>query len=107
MRPGCGTLAPIAAKNAKPDVPTLTELGYDTVSESPFGLAGPAGMDAAVVRTLHDAFKKAMDDPRHLEVLRSLNQDIWYRSPEDYRTWAMGTFERDRQLIQRLGLANR
>ena len=24
-----------------PDVPTLNELGYDTVSDSPFGIAGP------------------------------------------------------------------
>lgn len=90
-----------------PEVPTAKDLGFPVVSQSPYGLAGPRGMDPTVVQVLHDAFKKAMDDPRHLEVLRSLNQDIWYRSPEDYRTWAMGTFERDRQLIQRLGLANR
>src|SRR2546427_9239066 len=29
----------------------------------------------SVVRKLHDAFKKAMDDPRHIEVLKQLNQD--------------------------------
>jgi len=90
-----------------PDVPTAKELGFPVVSQSPYGLAGPRGMDPAVVQTLHDAFKKAMDDPRHLEVLRQLNQDIWYRNGDDYRAWAMATFERDRQLIQRLGLARR
>lgn len=90
-----------------PDVPTARDLGYNVVSQSPYGLVGPKGMDPAVVRTLHDAFKKAMEDPRHLEVLAQLNQDMWYRNSEDYRAWAVTTFEKDRQLIERLGLAAR
>lgn len=90
-----------------PDVPTARDLGYNVVSQSPYGLVGPKGMDPAVVRTLHDAFKKAMEDPRHLEVLAQLNQDMWYRNSEDYRAWAVATFEKDRQLIERLGLAAR
>lgn len=90
-----------------PNVPTAKDLGFSVVSQSPYGLAGPRGMDPAVVQALHDAFRKAMDDPRHLEVLRQLNQDIWYRSSDDYRNWAMAVFERDRHLIQRLGLAYR
>jgi tripartite-type tricarboxylate transporter receptor subunit TctC len=88
-----------------PDVPTAKELGYGVVSQSPYGLVGPKGMDPAVVRTLHDAFKKAMDDPRHLEVLAQLNQDPWYRTGEQYAQWAREAFERDRALIERLGLA--
>jgi tripartite-type tricarboxylate transporter receptor subunit TctC len=88
-----------------PDVPTAKELGYGVVSSSPYGIAGPKGMDPAVVKTLHDAFKKAMDDPRHLEVLAQLNQEVWYRSGEDYAAWARETFVRDKALIERLGLA--
>ncbi len=88
-----------------PDVPTAKELGYGVVSTSPYGLAGPKGMDSAVVRKLHDAFKKAMDDPRHVEVLRQLNQDAWYRSGADYAQWAREAFAKDRLLIERLGLA--
>lgn len=88
-----------------PEVPTAKDLGYNVVSQSPYGLVGPKGMDPAVVRTLHDAFKKAMEDPRHLEVLGQLNQEVWYRNSEDYRAWAIATFEKDRQLIERLGLA--
>mgnify|MGYP000036929329 CR=1 FL=1 len=71
-----------------PDVPTLKELGYPMVYDSPFGIAGPKGMDPKIVAKLHDAFKKAMDDPKHLEVLEQLNQDLWYRSGDDYAKWA-------------------
>jgi hypothetical protein len=75
-----------------PQVPTAQELGYNVVATSPYGLVGPKGMDPAVVKTLHDAFKKAMDEPRHLELLDQLNQDMWYRSGADYAKWARETF---------------
>jgi tripartite-type tricarboxylate transporter receptor subunit TctC len=88
-----------------PDVPTAKDLGYGVVSSSPYGIAGPKGMEPAVVKTLHDAFRKAMDDPKHLEVLAQLNQEVWYRSGDDYAAWARETFARDKALIERLGLA--
>ena len=43
-------------------MPTLKELGYPFVFDSPWGVAGPKGMDPKVVAKLQDAFKKAMDD---------------------------------------------
>lgn len=88
-----------------PAVPTAQELGYGVVSTSPYGLAAPKGMDPAVAKTLHDAFRKAMEDPKHLELLDQLNQDAWYRSADDYAKWARDTYAKDRQLIERLDLA--
>lgn len=88
-----------------PNVPTAKDLGYNVIGNSPYGLVGPKGMDPAVMKTLHDAFKKAMEEPRHLEVLDQLNQDMWYRSGEDYAKWARETFAKDKALIDRLGLA--
>ena len=99
-------LATFGPKRTKrwPDVPTLTELGYSTVSESPFGLAGPAGMDPAVVRTLHDAFKKALEDPKVTALLDRLDQPIVYMSSDDYSKFARQTFEAEKTTIERLGL---
>ena len=88
-----------------PTVPTAKELGYGVVSQSPYGIVGPKGMDPAIVKTLHDAFRKAMDDPKHLALLDELNQDLWYRSGEDYAKWAAETYAKDKVLIERLGLA--
>ncbi len=88
-----------------PQVPTAKELGYGVVSTSPYGLVGPKGMDPALVAALHDAFKKAMDDPKHLELLEQLNQSMWYRNGADYRAWASETYAKDKVLIERLGLA--
>ena len=88
-----------------PNVPTAKDLGYGVVSNSPYGLVGPKGIDPAILKTLHDAFKKAMDDPKHLEVLDQLNQPVWYKNSADYAVWARETFTKERVLIERLGLA--
>jgi tripartite-type tricarboxylate transporter receptor subunit TctC len=88
-----------------PNVPTAQELGYGVVSTSPYGIVGPKGMDPAIVKTLHDAFKKAMDDPKHLELLAQLNQDLWYKNGENYAKWARETFAKEKRLLDKLGLA--
>jgi tripartite-type tricarboxylate transporter receptor subunit TctC len=84
--------------------PTAKELGYDIVSYSPYGIVGPKGMDPKVVKIVHDAFKKAMDDPENQRVLQQLDQVYWYRSSEDYARWAAEQFVSERALIERLGL---
>jgi len=106
-RPALGALVAEGGERTKrwPAVPTAQELGYGVVSTSPYGLVGPKGMDPAVVKILHDAFRKAMDDPKHAELMEQLNQDVWYRSGDDYAKWARETFARDKLLIERLGLA--
>ncbi len=88
-----------------PNVPTAKDLGYNVVANSPYGLAGPKGIDPAVMKTLHDAFKKAMDDPKHVEVLEQLNQPVWYKNSADYASWARETFSKEKGLIDKLGLA--
>ena len=99
-------LATFGSKRTKkwPDVPTLSELGYDTVSDSPFGIAGPAGMDAATVRVLHDAFKKALDDPKVISLLERYDQPVIYMSPDEYSKFARESYENERATIQKLGL---
>ena len=52
-----------------PDVPSMKDLGFPFSFDSPFGIAGPKGMDPAVVQKLHDAFKKSLDDPKVQELM--------------------------------------
>jgi tripartite-type tricarboxylate transporter receptor subunit TctC len=90
-----------------PAVPTAKELGYDTVSTAPYGIVGPKGMDPAIVKKLHDAFRKASDDPRTVELLEQFDQEAWYRNSDDYAAWARQTFAREGALIEQLGLSAR
>jgi tripartite-type tricarboxylate transporter receptor subunit TctC len=95
-----------AAERAKrfPDAPTLREQGIDIVSASPYGLAGPKGMDPAVVQAVHDAFKAALDDPAHLAVLERYDMSVAYLNSADYAEAARRQFDEDGAMIRRLGL---
>lgn len=85
-----------------PDVPTLKELGVDAVIDSPYGLAGPKGMDAARVKVIHDAFKKALESSASLKVLDMLNQQPDYKGPVDYRQYALRNLAREKARVARL-----
>jgi tripartite-type tricarboxylate transporter receptor subunit TctC len=97
-------LATLGDKRTRWNAPTVKELGVDTVSNSPFGLVGPKGMARETVKTLHDAFKKSLDDPEYLKVLVQLDQPGWYKSSEDYAKWAAGQLQAERATIERVGL---
>jgi tripartite-type tricarboxylate transporter receptor subunit TctC len=97
-------LATLGDKRTRWGAPTAKELGVDTVSASPFGLVGPKGMAPQVVKTLHDAFKRSLEDPEYHKLLATLDQPAWYQSSEDYARWAAETFKAERATIERVGL---
>jgi tripartite-type tricarboxylate transporter receptor subunit TctC len=87
-----------------PNAPTLKELGYGIVTNSPYGITGPKGMDPVVVKTVHDAFKAALDDAAFLKTLDRLGHDPFYMSGDDYFRWARENYEIERRIVERMGL---
>ena len=103
----CRLLATYGSKRTKrwPNVPTLNELGYDTISDSPFGIGGPKGMEASVVRKLHDTFKKTLEDPQVLATFEKYDQSVIYMSTEDYARFAREQFQKEKALIEKRGFS--
>jgi tripartite-type tricarboxylate transporter receptor subunit TctC len=87
-----------------PQVPTLKELGMDIVSTSPYGVAGPKGMDPAVVRVLDTAFKEAVADPAHVAVLDKFDMPPMHMGPEAYTNFVRRQVEDESAMIRRMGL---
>jgi len=87
-----------------PDVPTLKELGYGIVASSPFGIAGPKGMDPKVVKTLHDAFKKGMEEPSFKKVLDQFYMVPFYKNSEDYTKFAQVLYIEEKENAEVIGL---
>lgn len=85
-----------------PEVPTLKELGLPIVQSSPYGLAAPKGTDPAIVKKLHDVFKRAMEMPNHVEMLAKFDQELIYMSGEQYARFAEETYRRERATVERL-----
>lgn len=100
-------LATYGSKRTKkwPAVPTLNELGFDTISDSPFGIGGPRGMEPALTRQLHDAFKKAIEDPAVLATFEKYDQSVIYMNSADYQKFIFDQYVKEKVLIERLGLS--
>jgi tripartite-type tricarboxylate transporter receptor subunit TctC len=90
-----------------PNVPNLKESGIDMISNSPFGIGGPKGMDPAVVKVLHDAFKKGMEEQSYKDSMAKLDQEAFYLDTAAYRAYAMKQVEEQKQLVEELGLRQR
>jgi len=95
-----------AAQNPKlPGVPTLKELGYPFVFDSPWGIAGPKGMDPKVVAKLQDAFKKALQDKLFLETLDKYDMSPNYMDAATYTKFVADYMVQERESLTKLGLA--
>lgn len=87
-----------------PQVPTLKELGYPIVANSPYGLVGPRGLAAEQVQRLHEAFKAALFHPRHLAELARYDQEPAYLGPTDYSRALVQAYAYERRQAERQGL---
>lgn len=90
-----------------PDAPTLKELGYPFVFDSPFGIAGPKGMDPAVVQKLHDAFKKAIEDPAVIGMMAKYDMVPRYIDTVGYRKAVEEFIATEKVALEKIGLAKK
>jgi tripartite-type tricarboxylate transporter receptor subunit TctC len=94
-------LAVYSSKRAKkfPNVPTVDELGYGVVQEAPIGVFGPKGLPADVLKTLHDGFKKAMDEPAFVGAMDKFQMPIIYQGPAEFgKYWAQAYIDAGTQV---------
>jgi tripartite-type tricarboxylate transporter receptor subunit TctC len=87
-----------------PQAPTIKEVGYDVVARSHLGVIGPKGMPKPIVAKLAEAFRKAMDDPEFVAVMKKFDMDFYYLGTEDYEKYMKADFENIGKLVQKLGL---
>jgi tripartite-type tricarboxylate transporter receptor subunit TctC len=71
-----------------PDVPTMKELGLATVvSSSTRGIAAPKGTPEPVVKKLTEVFRKAMQDPEHVQKLEAAGLAIKIMEGQEYAAY--------------------
>lgn len=87
-----------------PDVPTLKEVGVPLVMEGRFGIAGPKGMDPAIVARLHDAFKLASDSEAVLAIMNRFDIVPRYMDSKAYQDYVPEAVEAERQALIASGI---
>jgi tripartite-type tricarboxylate transporter receptor subunit TctC len=87
-----------------PDAPSLRDLGYPWTFDSPWGIAGPKGMDPAVVQKIHDAFKKSLDDAKVKDAMDKHLMPPRYADPKGYLEIAKQVTAFEAEGVKRIGL---
>ncbi|MDX2159671.1 MAG: tripartite tricarboxylate transporter substrate binding protein [Hyphomicrobiaceae bacterium] len=89
---------------AFPDIPSLRDLNYPWTFDSPWGIAGPKGMDPAVVRKIHDAFKASLDDTRVKAAMAKHLMPPRYADPKGYLEIVKQITAFEAEGVKRIGL---
>ena len=87
-----------------PEVRTLKEAGIDLVVNSPYGICGPKGMDPAIVKKLHDAFKEALYDAATQAVMEKFSMPTLYQAAAAYQADYKQLEGVERENLKRVGL---
>jgi tripartite-type tricarboxylate transporter receptor subunit TctC len=90
---------------AFPDVPTLQDLGYGMVVTSPYGIAGPKGMEPEVTEALHQAFKKMQYSDTIQAYMQRNDMPDEYLGPADYTAFARERAAYEERMVKRLNLS--
>ncbi len=90
---------------AFPDAPTLLDLGYGMSVTSPYGIAGPKGMDPEVTEWLHQAFKRMQESDRIKAYMAQNDMPDEYLGPAAYTAFARERAAYEDRMVKRLNLS--
>jgi tripartite-type tricarboxylate transporter receptor subunit TctC len=97
----------VSAEQRLPDyagVPTFKELGYDLVATNWFGLAGPAGLPADIVRKVNHEINVAMAKPESQQRMREDGMLVHAMDAAAFRKFIDDEGVRWKPVIERAGL---
>ncbi|AXH99548.1 tripartite tricarboxylate transporter substrate binding protein [Sporosarcina sp. PTS2304] len=87
--------------SAFPDVPLLTDFGYDEVFSDPSsGVFGPKGMDEDVAKILYEAFTEAFKDPKVVEFYEGLKLEPEGTGLKDFESLIQNNYEIAKKVIE-------
>ncbi len=88
-----------------PEVPTAEEAGVPgLISETWYGVLGPAGMPADRVMILHSALRAAMEDADTRRVLLDQGGRIVGSNPDEFATFIRGAYDQWGDVVRATGM---
>ena len=86
-----------------PDVPTMKELGYNVEFYLWVGLFAPKGTPTPVITTWRDASKKAAADPKFVQAMKNLGQDVAYLDQAEFKAFWDADATRVEDAVRQIG----
>jgi tripartite-type tricarboxylate transporter receptor subunit TctC len=89
-----------------PDIPTMKELGFKDFAPSGtwYGLLGPARLDPRIVKTLHDAFRAAMNDPPLMSSFRQQHTLPFLADDKVFAAFITDEISRYKSIVKAAGI---
>jgi len=81
----CLAITALERSPTEPNAPTMRELGYDVYIDNQKGFVVRKGVPAPIRQKLHDAVKKAYDDPQFRASADKLKLELSYLNGDDFR----------------------
>jgi tripartite-type tricarboxylate transporter receptor subunit TctC len=103
-----GKLRPLACFGAQrapalPDVPTMKELGYNIEFYLWVGMFAPKATPANVITTMRDALRKAAADPKFVQAMKNLGQDVAYLDQAEFKAFWDADAKRVEDAVRQIG----
>ena len=86
------------------DVPTAKERGWDVANGVWYLLVAPKGTPAPVIKTLHDAAKAAIEDPKFAADMAHRGIDVDYRPGDRLKSDLLREYKAHTELLRRAGM---
>ncbi len=88
-----------------PDIPTINELGFPVNFPVSYFIFGPKGLSAEILESLHQAFKKGLQDPEFIKACERGESIIFYRSPKETTEHIFKLNENIKQILRELKMS--
>lgn len=89
----CLAITALERSPTEPNAPTMRELGYDVYIDNQKGFVFPKGVPQPIRQKLHDAVKKAYDDPQFRASAAKLKLELSYLNADDFRKALKSMFD--------------
>lgn len=86
------------------DIPLASEKGIDAAVDVFTGVVGPKGLPENEMSIIHDAFKKALEDPKVQEELKNIDVDYSYGGPEEFQKEITESYEKYGEILRGINL---
>jgi tripartite-type tricarboxylate transporter receptor subunit TctC len=87
-----------------PDVPTFKDLGFDYVTSTIAGIAGPKGLPEPIAKKLEMAVAKAAGNPAYVEACKKLALQPQEKTGKDYESHLLTTYQNMGDILKKWGM---
>ena len=86
------------------DIPTLSDMGTNMKTDAYYGIVVPKDVPKPIVKILHDAFKKTIEDPETIKLFERAGIKADYASSDEFQKQILSDYNEYKTIFEDIGL---